>query len=104
MGKTAIGDWLSLLIGIDAALVLSGAVLNSYVGVGGLMQRMTLDRILPEVLLKKNAIGSTYVISILFFVLCTSVLMVNQGGTFQLVRSVYHNTGRGGRKYWEYPT
>lgn len=84
MGQTASGDWLSLLIGIDAALVLSGAVLTSFVGVGGLMQRMALDRILPEVLLKKNAKGSTYVISLLFFVLCTSVLLVTQGDLAKL--------------------
>ena len=84
MGKTASGDWLSLLIGIDAALVLSGAVLTSFVGVGGLMQRMALDRILPKVLLKKNKKGSTYLISILFFVLCTSVLLVTQGDLAKL--------------------
>lgn len=79
MGDTASGHWLSLLIGIDAALVLSGAVLTSFVGVGGLMQRMALDRILPKLLLKKNAKGSTYPIFLMFFLLCVSVLLVTQG-------------------------
>ncbi|WP_419211952.1 APC family permease [Maribacter sp. X9] len=84
MGDTAGGHWLAILIGIDAALVLSGAVLTSFVGVGGLMQRMALDRILPEILLKKNKKGSPYLIFILFFLLCTSVLLVTMGDLAKL--------------------
>ncbi|MCB0355340.1 MAG: amino acid permease, partial [Bdellovibrionales bacterium] len=41
MGNKAGGSWLSGLISVDAALVLSGAVLTAYVGVGGLLERMT---------------------------------------------------------------
>jgi len=84
MGKTASGSWLSLLIGIDAALVLSGAVLTSFVGVGGLMKRMALDRILPEVLLKKTKKGSNYLIFVLFFVLCVSILLITHGNLAKL--------------------
>lgn len=84
MGEIAGGNWLSLLIGIDAALVLSGAVLTSYVGVGGLMERMALDRILPRIMLKKNSRGSSYVIYLIFFVLCTSVLLVTEGNLAKL--------------------
>ncbi|XCF04760.1 APC family permease [Tamlana crocina] len=84
MGKTASGNWLSLLIGIDAALVLSGAVLTSFVGVGGLMKRMALDRILPNVLLKKTRKGSNYLIFILFFGLCVSILLITQGDLAKL--------------------
>ena len=43
MGGIAAGEWLAWLISIDAILVLSGAVLTSYVGVTGLVRRMTLD-------------------------------------------------------------
>jgi amino acid transporter len=57
MGNTSGGQWLSIMIALDAALVLSGAVVTSYVGVGGLMERMALDRILPKFLLKKNNRG-----------------------------------------------
>lgn len=79
MGKTVSGNWLSLLIGIDAALVLSGAVLTSFVGVGGLMKRMALDRILPNILLKQNKKGSNYTIYALFFILCVSILLITEG-------------------------
>lgn len=79
LGKTSGGPWLSFLIGIDAALVLSGAVLTSYVGVGGLMERMALDRVLPSFLLKRNKKKSPYLIFILFFTLCTSILLVTHG-------------------------
>lgn len=84
MGKTASGNWLSLLIGIDAALVLSGAVLTSFVGVGGLMKRMALDRILPELLLKKTKKGSNYLIFMLFFGLCVSILLITKGDLAKL--------------------
>ena len=84
MGKIASGNWLSLLIGIDAALVLSGAVLTSFVGVGGLMKRMSLDRILPEILLKKTKKESNYLIFILFFGLCVSILLITKGDLAKL--------------------
>lgn len=84
MGSISGGGWLSILIGVDASLVLSGAVLTSYVGVGGLMERMALDRILPKVLLKKNKRKSSYLIYILFFVLCVSVLLVTTGDLAKL--------------------
>lgn len=79
MGELSGGNWLSLLVGVDAALVLSGAVLTSYVGVGGLMERMALDGILPSFLLKKNKNSSPYWIFILFFGLCTSILFITHG-------------------------
>jgi hypothetical protein len=39
------GSWAYLIISIDAVLVLYGGVLTSFVGVSGLLNRMTLDRI-----------------------------------------------------------
>lgn len=79
IGHLTGGNWLLYLISIDAALVLSGAVLTSYVGVGGLVERMALDRILPKVLLKKNNRGSSYLIFIAFFLLSTSILLITEG-------------------------
>lgn len=79
IGNKAGGQWLATFISIDAVLVLSGAVLTSYVGVGGLIKRMTLDRVLPQFLLKENSRGSSPRILIVFFVLCLSVLLVTQG-------------------------
>jgi amino acid transporter len=52
LGQTTGGSWLAYLISIDAVLVLCGAVLTSFVGVSGLLNRMTLDRILPNYFLK----------------------------------------------------
>ncbi len=84
LGGISGGSWLASLVGIDAALVLSGAVLTSYVGVGGLMERMALDRILPRILLKKNKRNSSYFIFILFFLLCSSILFVTGGNLAEL--------------------
>lgn len=84
MGQTARGHWLSMWIGVDASLVLSGAVLTAFVGVGGLMRRMALDRILPKILLKTTRKGSNYVIFILFFALCVSILLVTNADLAKL--------------------
>jgi len=79
MGNQAGGPWLSTLVSVDAVLVLSGAVLTSFVGVSGLVERITLDRILPPFLLKRNKKGSTYRIAIVFFLLCVSILLITEG-------------------------
>lgn len=79
MGQVAGGNWLSWLIGIDAVLVLSGATLTSYVGVTGLVKRMTLDRCLPSFLLKENRRRTPHRIIALFFLLCVSVLFITEG-------------------------
>ncbi len=79
LGHTTGGSWLAHLISIDAVLVLCGAVLTSFVGVSGLLNRMTLDRILPNYFLKQNKRGSHYRIIISFLLLCVSVLVVTEG-------------------------
>jgi len=79
MGDLAGGGWLGYLVSIDAALVLSGAVLTSFVGVNGLVHRMTLDRCLPQYFLKKCSRGTTHRIIIAFFLLCVSVLLITEG-------------------------
>ena len=79
MGQLAGGNWLAMLISIDAVLVLSGAVLTAFVGVTGLIERMTLDRVLPAYFLRKNRRGSSYRIIILFFLLSVSILMITHG-------------------------
>ena len=89
LGDLTAGGWLKFLISIDAALVLSGAVLTSYVGVTGLVHRMTLDRCLPQFLLKKNKrFGTTHRIVIAFFLLAVSVLLVT-GGALEALAGVY---------------
>ena len=79
MGSKTGGNWLAAIISLDAFLVLSGAVLTSFVGVGGLLKRMTLDRILPQFLLKENRKNSSPRILILFYILCLSILFITEG-------------------------
>ena len=88
LGQTTGGSWLAYLISIDAVLVLCGAVLTSFVGVSGLLNRMTLDRILPNYFLKQNKRGSNYRIIISFLILCISVLFVT-GGNLVALAGVY---------------
>ena len=79
LGTVTGGPWLGTAISVNAVAVLSGAVLTSFVGVSGLMKRMTLDRVLPQFFLKENARGSNYYILGIFFLLCVSVLLITNG-------------------------
>jgi len=88
MGNHVGGKWVAYLIAIDAFLVLSGAVLTSFVGVTGLLERMTLDRIMPKFFLKKNKKGSSYRIIIMFLILAISVLLITKGNV-ALLAGVY---------------
>lgn len=78
------GSLFGYLVVADAFLVLSGAVLTSYVGVAGLIHRMSLDGCLPAVLLKKNKSGAHPRIVITFFLLCASILFITRGQLLSL--------------------
>lgn len=75
MGERSAGPWLATMVSVDAVLVLSGAVLTAYVGVTGLVRRMSLDRCLPQVLLRQNKLrGTNHWIILLFFFLSASIV------------------------------
>ena len=82
------GQTFKAIIVIDAVLVLSGAVLTSFVGVTGLVQRMSLDQCLPEFFLKKTRRNTNHRIIITFFLLCSSILLVT-GGSLLSLAGVY---------------
>ena len=88
MAKHVGGGGIASLIAVEAFLVLSGAVLTSFVGVSGLLERMTLDRILPQFFLKKNKKGGSYRIIVMFFALSASVLLITKGNV-KLLAGVY---------------
>jgi amino acid transporter len=78
------GGFFKYLIVIDAFLVLSGAVLTAYVGVSGLIYRMTTDGCFPNILAKINKKGSPPYIIGSFFFLCTSILIITKGNLLAL--------------------
>lgn len=78
------GTAFQYIVVIDAFLVLSGAVLTAFVGVSGLIYRMSADACLPEFLTKQNEKGSYPRIVITFFLLCSSILLVTKGNLLSL--------------------
>lgn len=78
IGGIAMLGW----IAINAFFVLCGAVLTSFVGVSGLMYRMTIDDCLPRVLLSKGTSQKRIIFT--FFALCTSILLVTHGELLSL--------------------
>jgi len=82
------GPWFADLIIVDAFLVLSGAVLTSYVGITGLVHRMTLDQCFPQFFLKTNRRGTYHRIILGFMILCLSILVLT-GGKLLSLAGVY---------------
>ncbi len=78
------GTVFQYLIIADAVLVLSGAVLTAFIGVSGLIFRMTTDGCFPSFLSYENKRGSYPYIVGLFFFLCTSVLILTKGNLLAL--------------------
>lgn len=78
------GNFFSHVVSIDAFLVLWGAVLTAFVGVSGLMHRMAGDACLPSFLAKPNKRGSYPYIVIVFFLLCSSILILTKGNLLSL--------------------
>lgn len=89
MGLISAGRWLQVMVSVDAALVLSGAVLTSYAGMTGLVRQMTVDRCLPQFLLRENEWrGTNHWIIVLFFLLCCSILVI-AAGRIETLAGVY---------------
>lgn len=78
------GTIFQYIVVLDAFLVLAGAVLTAFVGVSGLLYRMTTDGCLPNFLAKENKKGSYPYIVIVFFLLCTSILLITKGDLLSL--------------------
>ncbi|KDO25960.1 hypothetical protein SPRG_08613 [Saprolegnia parasitica CBS 223.65] len=77
MGYIAGGKWLQIWIAIDALVVLSAGVLTSFVGITGLILRLSNDRVMPAFLTYQNTCrGTPHWISILFFVVSASLILV----------------------------
>jgi amino acid transporter len=89
MGGHSLGPSLGTWVSVDAVLVLSGAVLTSYVGVTGLVRRMSLDQCLPPRLLAENRWRRTnHWIIFAFFAVCCSILALT-GGDVGTLAGVY---------------
>lgn len=84
LGLNIGGQTLHTIVVIDAFLVLSGAVLTSFVGVTGLVHRMTLDQCFPSFFLKKNRRGTYHRIILGFLFLTISILYLTRGNMLSL--------------------
>lgn len=73
------GTVFQYIVVFDAFLVLCGAVLTSFIGVSGLINRMALDEALPIWFSKINKKGSFPRIITVFFLLCVSILITTNG-------------------------
>ena len=82
------GEFFSFLMIINSISVLSGAVLTAFIGVSGLVQRMSVDEVFPVFFANRNRKGMPSRIIWTFFFLCTSILLVT-GGELSALAGVY---------------
>lgn len=72
-----LGPIFSFIVSIDAFIVLAAALLTGYVGINGLIRRMSMDRCLPQFFLTKNPYtGTDSFILVGFFLLCVSQVVI----------------------------
>ncbi|RNF01363.1 putative amino acid permease [Trypanosoma conorhini] len=90
LAQTTVGEWLKLVVVVDAALVLSGAVLTAYIGIQGLHRQLALDRVIPAFFLSVNRWRGTPHFIIIGFALisCSLRLLVNDMSTLGGVYAV----------------
>lgn len=82
MSRVVGGSGMEVFVCIDGVVVLSGAVLTAYVGVVGLVNRLSMDRIFPEVFMWTNSCRGTKHWAILgFFALCASLFLILAAGS-----------------------
>ncbi|KAG7344214.1 amino acid permease [Nitzschia inconspicua] len=71
------GPVLATIVSLDAFVVLAAALLTGYVGINGLIRRMSMDRCLPQFFLISNPwTGTDSFILVGFFLLCVSQVIV----------------------------
>jgi amino acid transporter len=71
------GSLFSFVISVDAFIVLAAALLTGYVGINGLIRRMSMDRCLPQFFLISNPwTGTDSFILCGFFLLCVSQVIL----------------------------
>jgi amino acid transporter len=76
MAEKVGGSAFSQAVCVDAVLVLCGAVLTSFVGVSGLLVRLSNDKVLPAFVAISTSSGSPVVASILFFLISVSLFVI----------------------------
>ena len=82
-------EWLFYIVCADGAIVLSGSVLTSFVGVTGLVRRMALDRCLPDFFVRENSLRHTPHWIIITFFLVTASLCLAVWGDVTTLSGVY---------------
>ncbi|EQC25343.1 hypothetical protein SDRG_16754 [Saprolegnia diclina VS20] len=89
LAEITAGNWLVWIVCIDAFVVLSGAVLTSYVGITGLHRRLASDRVMPAFFAAENKWRGTNHWIILAFFLLTSSLVLLLNGDNVILGGVY---------------
>ncbi|GLE11636.1 hypothetical protein PINS_up024185 [Pythium insidiosum] len=80
MGRVTAGRWFQYWVSIDAVIVLAGAVLTSYVGITGLVQRLAMDRVLPRSLTRTNPCrGTAHYVIFIYFIAASSLVLAMDG-------------------------
>jgi amino acid transporter len=89
MAEIIVGPWFRRLMAADAVLALCGGALTAFIGVVGLVVRMTEEGMFPEILLRQNRYSQTHHFIHLTFLALTSTLYMITGGDISSLTGVY---------------
>ncbi|BGP01506.1 hypothetical protein NBRC10513v2_005148 [Rhodotorula toruloides] len=89
LGRTSAGGWLSVLVTVDAVLILAATVLAGLVSAIALLHRLSHDGSLPRALLKPLPLtGVPVLVVALFAALCIAVY-ASSGASLNVVSSMF---------------
>ncbi|KLO06622.1 hypothetical protein SCHPADRAFT_923138 [Schizopora paradoxa] len=83
------GEWLRILVIIDACVVLSAGVLTGILSACALCERLANDKIIPGVFLFRMPYTDAQIVAITAFVLLSGVLYGSAGANQRIISSVF---------------
>lgn len=87
--KSVGGKTLRIIVGLDAGMILVGAVLSAFVGFTGLCHRMAMDGCLPRIFIERNEARGTLHWIIVFYWMLTCAMAFFCRGDLQIMGGIY---------------
>jgi amino acid transporter len=89
VGYKSAGNWLRIMVTVDALAVLGGGVLTAFVGVSGIIKQLASDRCFPAFLLIQNKCANTYHWIVIGFCCVCVVMYLITAGSLQMLTSLF---------------
>ncbi|BGP60629.1 hypothetical protein NBRC10512_007753 [Rhodotorula toruloides] len=89
LGRTSAGGWLSILVTVDAVLILAATVLAGLVSATALLHRLSRDGLLPQALLKPLPVTGVPAFAVALFTALCIIVYGSSGASLNVVSSMF---------------